>query len=77
MDLAKIIYKLSGDSDSIRTESGILTNHLIFNLAFKAFWNHFNIGRGSVYVFDSCIKESEVIGYLIGIIYWVFHNGVA
>lgn len=76
MDLAKIIYKLSGDSDSIRTESGILANHLIFNLAFKAFWNHFRIGRGTVYVFDSCIKENEVIGYLTGIIYWIFHGGV-
>lgn len=77
MDLDKIIYKLSSDRNSIRTKSEILTNHLIFNLAFRAFWNHYKIGRGSVYVFDSFIKENEVIGYLTGILYWIFHSGVA
>ena len=77
MDLDKIIYKLSNYRHTIKTKSEILTNHLIFNLAFRAFWNHYKIGRGSVYVFDSFIKENEVIGYLTGILYWVFHSGVA
>ena len=77
MQLDKIIYKLSSDRNSIRPKSEILTNHLIFNLAFRAFCNHYKIGRGSVYVFDSRIKENEVIGYLTGILYWIIHSGVA
>ena len=76
MDIDKIIYKLSNYRHTIRTNSQILTNHLIFNLAFKAFWNNYRIGRSSVYVFDSFFKENEVIGYLTGIVYWVFHKGV-
>ena len=76
MDIDKIIYKLSNYRHSIRSNSQILTNHLIFNLAFKAFWNHYRIGRSRVYVFDSFFKENEVIGYLTGIVYWVFHKGV-
>ena len=76
MDLNKIINKLSSYRHTIRTKSEILTNHLIFNLAFRAFWNHYKLGRGSVYVFDSRIKENEVLGYLTGILYWVFHGGV-
>ena len=76
MDIDKIIYKLSTDRHSIRSNSPVLINHLIFSLAFKAFWNHYRIGRSSVYVFDSFFKENEVIGYLTGIVYWVFHKGV-
>ena len=75
IDLNSIINKLSADSHSIRTKSRVLTNHLIFNLGFKAFWNRFKLGRGSVYVFDSRFQENEVIGYLTGILYWVFHWG--
>ena len=59
-----------------RKGKGVLTNHMIFNLGFKAFWNHFKLGRGSVYVFDSRFQENEVIGYLTGILYWIFHTGV-
>ena len=76
IDLNSVINKLSADSHSIRTKSRVLTNHLIFNLGFKAFWNRFKLGRGSVYVFDSGFQENEVIGYLTGILYWVFHGGV-
>ena len=53
-----------------------MKNHLIFNLAFKAFWKHFRIGRGCVYTFNTPFKECEVLGYLTGIIYWFFHRGV-
>ena len=76
IDLNTIINKLSADSHSIRTKSRVLTNHIIFNLGFKAFWSHFKLGRGCVYVFDSGFQENEVIGYLTGILYWVFHGGV-
>ena len=76
MDINQIIYKLSGDRHSLRSNSPTLTNHLIFNLAFKAFWKHYKIGRGCVYAFNSPFKESEVLGYLTGIVYWIFHRGV-
>ena len=76
LDIDKIIYRLSDNHHSLRSNSPTLTNHLIFNLAFKAFWKHYKIGRGCVYVFNSPFKESEVLGYLTGIVYWIFHRGV-
>ena len=76
MDISQIIYKLSGDRYSLMSNSPTISNHLIFNLAFKAFWKHYKIGRGCVYAFNSPFKESEVLGYLTGIIYWCFHRGV-
>ena len=47
----------------------------MFYKAFKSFYNHYKIGRGCVYVFDSPIN-SEVLGYLTGILYWIFHKGL-
>ena len=76
LDVSYIIYDLSGDRYSLESDSPILANHLIFNLAFKAFWKKYKIGRGCVYTFNSPFKESEVLGYLTGIIYWIFHRGV-
>ena len=76
MDINQIIYKLSGDRHSLRSNSPTLTNHLIFNLAFKAFWKHYKIAGGCVYTFNSPFQESEVLGYLTRIVYWVFHRGV-
>ena len=77
LDISQIIYKLSGDRYSVMTNSPVIANHLIFNLGFKAFWKTYRIGRGCVYVVNTPFKESEVLGYLIGIIYWIFKNGVA
>ena len=76
LDLSQIIYNLSGDRYSLMANSLVIANHLIFNLAFKSFYKKYRIGRGSVYVMNSPFKESEVLGYLLGIIYWVFHGGV-
>ena len=76
MDINQIIYNLSDARHSLRTNSPTLANHLIFTLAFKAFWEHYRIGRKNVYLFNSPI-ESEVLGYLTGIVYWIFHRGVA
>ena len=76
IDINQIIYRLSDARHSLRSNSPTLTNHLIFNLAFKALWKHYKIGRGCVYAFNSPFKESEVLGYLTGIIYWCFHKGV-
>ena len=71
--LETIIYKL--DYYPIKSNSLIIRNHLIFHRAFKSFYKHYKAGRGCVYVFDSPIK-SEVLGYLTGLLYWIFHKGL-
>ena len=76
LDIDQIIYRLTEARHYLNSNSPTLTNHLIFSLAFKAFWKHYRIGRGSVYTFNTPFKESEVIGYLTGIVYWFFHRGV-
>ena len=70
--LETIIYKLEYNNKS---NNKILNNHLMFKSAFKSFYQQYKRGRGCVYVFDSPIK-SEVLGYLTGIIYWIFHKGI-
>ena len=76
LDLNQIIYRLLDSRHSCKSNSSILANHLIFNLAFREFWKHYKLGRGCVYVINSPFKESEVLGYLTGISYWCFHRGV-
>ena len=76
LDIDQIIYRLTDARHSLSSISPTLANHLIFTLAFKAFWKHYRIGRGCVYVVNSPFKECEVLGYLTGIIYWFFHKGV-
>ena len=76
LDLDQIIYKLSDYKHSCRSNSSVLANHLIFNLAFREFWKHYSLGRGCVYAIGTPFKESEVLGYLTGIVYWCFHRGV-
>lgn len=83
ISLESIIYKL--DYLPIKSDSSIIRNHLIFHRAFKSFRKHYKRGilplhppinlRGCVYLFDCPIK-SEVLGYLTGIIYWIFHKGL-
>ena len=76
LDADQIIYQLTEARHFLNSDSNIITNHLIFNLAFKAFWKHYKIGRGCVYVINTPFKESKVLGYLTGIIYWIFHKGI-
>ena len=73
IDIEKIIYKL--ENRSIKSSNPILNNHLMFYRAFKSFRKHYKVGRGCVYAFDSPIN-SEVLGYLTGICYWIFHKGI-
>ena len=77
LDIDQIIYRLTEARHYLNSDSNIITNHLIFNLAFKAFWKQYRIGRGCVYVANTPFKECEVLGYLTGIVYWFFHRGVA
>ena len=76
LDKDQIIYRLTEARHYLNSNSNIITNHLIFNLAVKAFWKHYQIGRGCVYAINTPFKECEVLGYLTGIIYWFFHRGV-
>ena len=76
LDKEQIIYRLTEARHYLNSNSNIITNHLIFNLAFQAFWKHYHIGRGCVYAINTPFKECEVLGYLTGIIYWFFHRGV-
>ena len=73
ISLETILHRLPPFNDP--PASRILQNHLIFYRAFKYFRKHYKAGRGCVYLFDSPIK-SEVLGYLTGIIYWIFHKGL-
>ena len=77
LDIDQIIYRLTEARHYLNSDSNIIKNHLIFNLAFKAFWKQYRIGRGCVYTFNSPFKECEVLSFLTGIIYWCFHKGVA
>ena len=73
INIENILYILN--DTFIKSNSRVLNNHLIFYKAFKSFYDRYKIGRGCVYVFDSPIK-SEVLGYLTGILYWIFHKGL-
>ena len=57
------------------SNSPVLKNHLIFHHAFKTFWTQYKKGRFYVYVFDTTIKSS-VLGFVTGVLYWFFHEGV-
>ena len=69
LDIDQIIYRLTEARHYLKTDSNIIKNHLIFNLAFKAFWKNYTIGRGCVYTINTPFKESEVLGYLTGIFF--------
>ena len=51
----------------------VLKNHL--NHAFKTFWKRHKKGRPEVYVFDTTIRSS-ILGFVTGVVYWFFHEGV-
>ena len=71
----QILYRLFAERNSFVTNFVILRNHLIFSTAFRAFWKQYHMGRGCVYVADTCLQEYETLGYLTGILYWSFHKG--
>ena len=57
------------------TNTPVLKNHLIFHHAFKSFWKRHKKGRPYFNVFDTTIK-STVLGFVTGVLYWFFHEGV-
>ena len=57
------------------TNSPVLKNHLIFHHAFKTFWKRHKKGRPGIYVADTTIRSS-ILGFVTGVVYWFFHEGV-
>lgn len=72
----KVFLRLNDRLNHFQTDSNILKNHLIFSFAFSKFSERYKTGTGKVYVADSCFQEYETIGYLTGIVYWFFYEGV-
>ena len=56
LDIDQIIYRLTDARHSLRSNSAVLANHLIFSLAFHAFWKQYRIGRGCVYTLNTPFK---------------------
>ena len=57
------------------SNSPVLKNHLIFYHAFKTFWKRHKKGRSEIYIFDTTIRSS-ILGFVTGVVYWFFHEGV-
>lgn len=72
LDMKEIIVYFDIYKNAFRSSSPVITNHEIFSLAFKEFWNKHKKGRGSVYVFNSPFKQWPLLGLITGITYWIF-----
>ena len=57
------------------SNSPVLKNQLILYYAFKTFWKRHKKERSEIYIFDTTIRSS-VLGFVIGVVYWFFHEGV-
>ena len=57
------------------SNSPVLKNHLIFHQAFKSFWKQHKKGRRDIYVADTTFR-SPILGFISGIVYRFFHEGV-
>ena len=55
--------------------SPVVKSHIIFHRAFKSFWKRYKKGRRDIYVFDTTFR-SPILGFISGIAYWFFHEGV-
>ena len=57
------------------SNSPVLKNQLILNHAFKSFWKRHKKGRYNIYIFDTRMTSS-ILGFVTGVLYWFFHEGV-
>ena len=46
LDFDQIIYRLTDERNSCRSNSDVVSNHLISSNAFRAFWKQYRKGRG-------------------------------
>ena len=75
ISLYEIMVVIDNTDFLFMTNSPVLKNHLIFHHAFKTFWKRHKKGRSEVYVFDTTIRSS-ILGFVTGVVYWFFHEGV-
>ena len=75
ISLYEIMAVIDNTDFLFMTNSPVLKNHLIFHHAFKTFWKRHKKGRPEVYVFDTTIRSS-ILGFVTGVAYWFFHEGV-
>ena len=75
ISLYEIMVVIDNTDFLFMTNSPVLKNHLIFHHTFKTFWKRHKKGRPEIYIFDTTIRSS-IIGFVSGIIYWFFHEGV-
>ena len=75
ISLYEIMAVIDNTDFLFMTNSPVLKNHLIFHHAFKTFWKRHKKGRPEVYVFDTTIRSS-ILGFVTGVAYWLFHEGV-
>ena len=75
VSLNSVMSVLDNTDFLFMTNSPVLKNHLIFHHAFKTFWKRHKKGRSEIYVFDTTIRSS-VLGFVTGVVYCFFHEGV-
>ena len=73
--LMEIMIEMDVTDFLFMSNSPVLKNHIIFHQAFKSFWKRYKKGRRNVYVFDTTLR-SPFLGFVTGIVYWFFHEGV-
>ena len=75
MSLNYVMTKMDITNFLFITNSPVLKNHLIFHHAFKTFWAQYKKGRSEIYVVDTTIR-STFLGFVTGVVYCFFHEGV-
>ena len=75
MSLNSVMTVMDNTDFLFISNSPVLKNHLIFHHAFKTFWKRHKKGRSEIYVFDTTIRSS-FLGFVSGVVYWFFHEGV-
>ena len=75
VSLREVMTVMDNTDFLLITNSPVLKHHLIFHHAFKTFWKRHKKGRFHIYIFDTTLKSS-VLGFVTGVLYWFFHEGV-
>ena len=75
MSLREVMTLVENTDFLFMTNSPVSKYHLIFHHAFKSFWKKYKNGRYNIYIFDTTLKSS-VLGFVTGVLYWFFHEGV-
>ena len=73
--LVEIMIEMDVTDFLFMPNSPVVKNHVIFHQAFKSFWKKYKKGRCNIYIFDTRLR-SPILGFLLGMIYWFFHEGV-